>query len=778
MLLLLGLVCVWCACAWGSSVVKSRSNGSESAWWSDWHDCAVVGTSGTLIDSALGARIDAHGTVIRVNWAPVLRYADSVGMRVDAVVSETSLSPKAHELAAARPLVLLHAVHDDAQWAHEFERYTAAQDVPSDAVMQLSDELEVLAGELVTREDRRLGFGQKVCSRLPADPDLCLPTAAFAAALLALLTCRDSVTLYGFAGPRSRAPQYYFEPTDTHLEVLTLKQKPAAARLGVTSDWIADHQARRIEFQILALVASGRAPESLWEWRRAFLRDANAEPPTLKFGNLAPPAPVSAGVPSLPHDLPDHRIPYLRPLARSFPDVESAGSPPGLPSSAKWRKLVRGFRELEDKFLEEFDVPRGDLKRLERYMAAISESESPMMLSESTNTTRNHDAPPTLNNCTGLRIPVVPADYENAAERLPRSMVDPALFELTLSDNTYPPVKELGHGTYGTAFLCFAATNNTYASADVRRIALVERQPLVIKVLKSASLVKLARELQVLAVLRGLPHTLQLLDTVRMGDGHFGFVVPFTNLSNYRDVFPLMSAPAVRDYVRKVLVALDGAHSRGIVHLDLKPLNIFFDHRTGELQVGDWGLSRFYHRNVSLSWRTMTAYYKAPEVFMGSPFYSYAVDMWSLGAVFAGMIVGRFHFFEGKNMDDVADQWIEHLGTDEWDAFVRKYRFDVDPRWARRHTPQRRLPTPWLWYIREQNRHMISAEALDLLSRMLRFDPVERITAREALMHPYFDPAVAASTVARPPYANPYDAWEQRFARTANKPEPDALKKQ
>jgi casein kinase II subunit alpha len=174
----------------------------------------------------------------------------------------------------------------------------------------------------------------------------------------------------------------------------------------------------------------------------------------------------------------------------------------------------------------------------------------------------------------------------------------------------------------------------------------------------------------------------------------------------------------------------------------------------------------------------MTAYYKAPEVFLGSPFYSYAVDIWSLGAVFAGMLVGRFHFFEGKNMDDVVDQWLEHLGTDEWDAFVRKYRFDIDPRWARQHTPQRRLPTSWLWYIREQNRHMISAEALDLLSRMLRFDPVERITAREALMHPYFDPAVAASTLARPPYANPYDAWEQRFARPANKPgADDAVKK-
>jgi casein kinase II subunit alpha len=575
---------------------------------------------------------------------------------------------------------------------------------------------------------------------------LCLSTASFFAALLATLVCRDSVTLFGFAGPRSNAAAFYFGDEDAQRRALLSQRfKPVASLLGVLPEFQSAFQEQRVEFQILARIASGRAPPLLWAWRRALRREPESSPPNVTFaGQSRASIKESISAPTLPPNL----FHVLRPLPRSY----SAELPPvgdenlQFKDDDDWKRLVRGFQLMEREFAKKYDVDVASVKRLEGFMANLPRDRLIESTRSSTRvdklTANEYDQPPTGHR-SPLRIPVVPPEYESVADALPLELTDPRHFKLEFSDNTYPPVKELGHGTYGTAFLCFAATNNTYASADVRRIALVERQPLVIKVLKSASLVKLARELQVLAVLRGLPHTLQLLDTVRMGDGHFGFVVPFTNLSNYRDVFPLMSAPAVRDYVRKVLVALDGAHSRGIVHLDLKPLNIFFDHRTGELQVGDWGLSRFYHRNVSLSWRTMTAYYKAPEVFMGSPFYSYAVDMWSLGAVFAGMIVGRFHFFEGKNMDDVADQWIEHLGTDEWDAFVRKYRFDVDPRWARRHTPQRRLPTPWLWYIREQNRHMISAEALDLLSRMLRFDPVERITAREALMHPYFTSEMA-----------------------------------
>jgi casein kinase II subunit alpha len=745
-----------------------------------WSDCAVVGLSGSLTNSALGATIDRHGTVIRVNWSPVgAPYAVDVGSRTDVVVSDTQLAFVARSFAEAPsvampPTVLLHAVHSDVELAAERERYGNVSTLLD--VLRLSDEVELLASELVTHEERILGFGGKICSRAPVDPDLCLASTAFTAAVVATMGCRDRVTLYGFAGPHAQAAQFYFTPTDKHRDFLTMSQKTAASRLGVSNEFQALYQETRIEFQILALIASGRAPLNLWEWRRT-LAQGPVVVPQIKFGHAAAAATTAAaaadatGAPParisdlpLPTDPPQHHIPFLRPLEKSFSEDElpKVGGAPPLPESKKWRQLVRGFQDMEREFAKKYKLRGDNVKRLEGYMAAIEFSDS-LLSVDSTETSGDgaFDGPPILRN-SPLRIPVVPAEYESVADRMPSELTDARLYKVRLGDNKYVQVKELGHGTYGTAYLCYAHADNVYESAALRRMAIDEKRPLVLKKLKGKSMTSLARELQMLEALRGVPNALQLLDTVRIGSDHFGFVVPFTNMTYYRDSYPLLSAEQVREYMRKVLLALDGAHSRGIVHMDIKPINIFYDHVSGDLQLGDWGLSIFYQRNVTRNWRTMTIYWKAPEVFLGHAHYSYAVDIWSIGACFAGMIVGKYHFFEGQNMDQISDQWLEHLGSDEWDAFVRKYRFDIDPRWSRRHVARRRSATPWLWYIREENRHMISAEALDLAARMLRFDPAERITAREALRHPYFDPAVKASTIPRPPNADPYNAWEQK----------------
>lgn len=76
------------------------------------------------------------------------------------------------------------------------------------------------------------------------------------------------------------------------------------------------------------------------------------------------------------------------------------------------------------------------------------------------------------------------------------------------------------------------------------------------------------------------------------------------------------------------------------------------------------------------------------------------------------------------------------LGTDELFEYINKYQMELDPRFNEllgRHSKKR-----WERFVHSENQHLVSPEALDLLDKMLRYDHAERITAREAMEHPYF----------------------------------------
>ena len=78
------------------------------------------------------------------------------------------------------------------------------------------------------------------------------------------------------------------------------------------------------------------------------------------------------------------------------------------------------------------------------------------------------------------------------------------------------------------------------------------------------------------------------------------------------------------------------------------------------------------------------------------------------------------------------------MGTDELFDYLDKYDLELDVQFEGilgRHTRK-----PWSRFVTSENQHLISDEALDFLGRLLRFDHAERLTAKEAQMHPYFAP--------------------------------------
>ena len=84
---------------------------------------------------------------------------------------------------------------------------------------------------------------------------------------------------------------------------------------------------------------------------------------------------------------------------------------------------------------------------------------------------------------------------------------------------------------------------------------------------------------------------------------------------------------------------MDYCHSMGVMHRDVKPHNIIIDHKNRELRLIDWGLAEFYIPEQEYNVRVASRYFKGPELLVDNLLYDYSLDIWSLGCMFAGMVI-------------------------------------------------------------------------------------------------------------------------------------------
>eukprot|EP01126_Amoeba_proteus_P037788 TRINITY_DN3914_c0_g3_i2.p1 TRINITY_DN3914_c0_g3~~TRINITY_DN3914_c0_g3_i2.p1 ORF type:complete len:135 (-),score=40.57 TRINITY_DN3914_c0_g3_i2:91-495(-) len=109
-----------------------------------------------------------------------------------------------------------------------------------------------------------------------------------------------------------------------------------------------------------------------------------------------------------------------------------------------------------------------------------------------------------------------------------------------------------------------------------------------------------------------------------------------------------------------------------------------------------------------------------------------------MGCMFASMIFHRAPFFRGKDNDDQLVQVAKIMGTDGLDHYLRKYNISLEPNL--RVMVGYHVRKPWNYFITPQNNHVATKSAISFLDQILRYDPSERLTAREAMEHEYFTP--------------------------------------
>lgn len=180
------------------------------------------------------------------------------------------------------------------------------------------------------------------------------------------------------------------------------------------------------------------------------------------------------------------------------------------------------------------------------------------------------------------------------------------------------------------------------------------------------------------------------------------------------------------DYIHSLVHHLHSLFQRGIQHRDIKPDNILV--RGDRIVLTDYGSSRYMSYAPSqMTARIFVAIYAPPEVIFGEQYYSYAVDVWSLGMVFVELL-SEILFPDDTNYSNIIDRIRDLIGPPTPDALGKYY----DKYRALPVAPKKGFSLQEMMLLQR-----ITPDELSFLRAMLNWDPSKRWTPYELLNHPY-----------------------------------------
>lgn len=313
--------------------------------------------------------------------------------------------------------------------------------------------------------------------------------------------------------------------------------------------------------------------------------------------------------------------------------------------------------------------------------------------------------------------------------------------ELFNDAKVYPAIGVLGKGAYGTVYKAKDPDNvNQYVALKNISVSLSDDgvPPSTI------------REIAVLRQLERLNHP----NIVKLRDICYGrrlerkqqlsLILVFEHidqdLHQYLERCPPegLSHRQIKHLLFQIVCGVDFLHSNRVVHRDLKPQNILVT-SNGEVKLADFGLARLYCFQTALTSVVVTLWYRAPEILLNSS-YATPIDIWSVGCVFAELFMRRA-LFPGQSELDTLSKIFDLIGTpkpEQWPADAMHLRH---PYLGKMQVPLERI-MPEL---------ALDPLAKDLMEKMLTFDPENRISACNALEHPYLNDLVPPQVSPTPP---------------------------
>lgn len=295
----------------------------------------------------------------------------------------------------------------------------------------------------------------------------------------------------------------------------------------------------------------------------------------------------------------------------------------------------------------------------------------------------------------------------------------------------YRKLEKIGEGTYGVVYK--AMHKGSREIVALKKIRLENEEEGV----PSTAI----REISVLKELKH-PNIVGLLDVI-MNQQKLYLVFEFLKMDvkRYIDQLPqdkFLPESELRSYTFQIVAALAFCHCRRIMHRDLKPQNLLIDTKPnstqGIIKLADFGLARSFGIPVrQYTHEVVTLWYRSPEVLLGTLRYSTALDMWSVATVVSEMATKQPLFCGDSEIDQLFKIYsVQGTPTTEiWPNLETMQDFSGSwPVWRRKGLKRR--------MAEQAPKHNMPDAGIDLLEKMLTYDPLKRITSKGSLDHEFF----------------------------------------
>ena len=319
----------------------------------------------------------------------------------------------------------------------------------------------------------------------------------------------------------------------------------------------------------------------------------------------------------------------------------------------------------------------------------------------------------------------------------------------------FTPVEKVGEGSFSTVYKALDTDSGRYVALKA--------------ITRTSSPARVLEELTFLKALGGTHNCMGLLGCLRSEDQVVA-VLPYFEAVDFREFISSATPADAKQYLHSLLVAIEHVHSSNVIHRDLKPGNFLYSKDTGTGMLIDFGLAQyedvraprdvqktqapvlFFNSIVSKARppgyyerdsrpqmkapRAGTRGFRAPEVLFRHQSQTRAIDMWSAGVIFLTILTAQYPFFYSSDDVDSVVEMATIFGHGEMRKaakfYGRVWRSNIDS------IPEDRVPfetvveslNPWA---------EPSADGYDLLYRMLDLCSASRISASDALQHPFFD---------------------------------------